>query len=208
MHSRTPYKFIHKVDDTNYGYGVSSNGMFVVAVAHEIPVKRKILWFDRATTDLETLNAMAIPTKVMGVISLLSASAPNDDETYPSDEDIVDDFRSLSKITADNLLHNNDIDQSEYNDAMWAFKKATILDDVSVFTDLKKSGWTHVASQRDYMMRHSYWVRSSRPNDCLSITDVKYFQGKKENDLTLISMEIVTLPFEFINKLNTLELGE
>lgn len=207
MRNHTPYKFIHKIEDTQYGYGVSSNGVFVVAIAHEIPVKRKVLWFDRITNDLETLNAMAIPTKVMGAISLISASAPNDDETYPSDEDIVEDFRSMSQMMADNLLHQKEIEQSEYNDAMWALKKATILDDVSVFNDLRKGGWTHVASQRDYMMRHSYWVRSSRPNDCLSITDVKYFQGKKESDLTLISMEVVTLPFEFINKLN-IELGE
>ena len=93
MRNHTPYKFIHKIEDTQYGYGVSSNGVFVVAIAHEIPVKRKILWFDRITNNLETLNAMAIPTKVMGAISLISASAPNDDETYPSDEDNVEDFR-------------------------------------------------------------------------------------------------------------------
>lgn len=206
MHNVTPYKFLHTVDDTKYGYGVATTGQFVMAVAHEVPVKKKILWFDHISNKLETLSAMVLPTRVMGMISMISCACPNDDETMPSDEDIVDDFRSLTEMSFSNSLHNNEIAQDEFNDAMWSLKKSTIMDDLPVFTDLKKMGWTHMASARDYLMRHSYWVRSSRPNDSLSVTDVKYFCSKNEG-LTIISVEVITLPFEFIEKLNK-EIGE
>lgn len=210
MHSQTPYKFIHSVDDTDYGYGFSNTGQTVLAVVHKVPVKQRIWLFDRVTNRLETLTAMAVPADVMMTISMLACVAPNDDGTIPEDRVVIEDSRSFLQKTLKELLDEGSIDQSTYNSRAWDIKKSETRDELSLFDDLPKVGWTHVASDTNYLMRHSYWAHSDHEEKCLSILDVKYFcSGKNTDNQALIPMDMttITIPFEFVYKLNK-ELGE